>query len=157
MDKIQCHAVIQCLKKNGSSSQTIPEHMIKTSGEYTPSYTMVKKSLAEFRRQRQHSRWLPSWRKTCNCHVNMWPSKNLGPSYGLPMSNYKAHSHYFSQLTSKCSSHSDQRTGYDKSISHPYYLSWTWVYMTNCVPEVCMHIILREKWIFIAELVQWLT
>lgn len=55
MDKIQCHAVIQCLKKNGLSSQIIPEHMNKTSGEEnTPSYTMVKKSLAEFRRGRDN-------------------------------------------------------------------------------------------------------
>lgn len=35
-DKIQRHAVIQRLKKNGLSSQTIPEDMVKTSGEDTP-------------------------------------------------------------------------------------------------------------------------
>ena len=51
IDKIQC-AIIQYSKKNSLSPRAILEDMVKTYGEDTPSYTMIKEWSAEFRKGR---------------------------------------------------------------------------------------------------------
>lgn len=50
-DKIQC-AIIQYSKKNSLHPRAILEDMVKTYGEDTPSYTMIKEWSAEFRKGR---------------------------------------------------------------------------------------------------------
>ena len=56
----------------------------------------------------------PSW-KTCNCHKPRHYCQSLWSHQGWPTTDHQAHSHYPEHLTTKCSSHFDQRTGNEES------------------------------------------
>ena len=58
----------------------------------------------------------PSW-KTCNCHKPRYYCQSLWPHQGWPTTDHQAHSHYPEHLTTKRSSHFDQRTGNEESAS----------------------------------------
>ena len=52
MDNARLHAVIQCLDLKNLSSKEVHEDMVATLGEGTPSLSMVRKWITEFKRGR---------------------------------------------------------------------------------------------------------
>ena len=53
MEKVEVRAVIKYLCKNGMSPKEIHEDFLETLGKESPSYSTVKKWVAEFRRGRE--------------------------------------------------------------------------------------------------------
>ena len=54
MDKVEVRAVIKYFCKKGMSQKVVNDDFIKTLGDESPSYSMVKKLAGEFSRQREH-------------------------------------------------------------------------------------------------------